>query len=61
MLSTELVEAVAEQDRAAFARLYAFYAPRLLSFFQKRGRQRLAQDLVQDVMLILWRKAALYR
>ena len=62
MLQAGLVEAVAQQqDRAAFARLYAFYAPRLLAFFQKRGADSgQAQDLVQDVMLTLWRKAALY-
>lgn len=55
----DLVEAVARQrDRAAFARLFQHFAPRLTAFVQKRGADpAAAQDLAQDAMLTVWRKA----
>jgi RNA polymerase sigma-70 factor (ECF subfamily) len=55
----DLVEAVARQrDKAAFARLFQHFAPRLAAFVQKRGADpAAAQDLAQDTMLTVWRKA----
>lgn len=55
----DLVEAVARQrDKAAFARLFQHFAPRLTAFMQKRGADSAAaQDLAQDAMLTVWRKA----
>ena len=55
----ELVEAVARQrDNAAFARLFQHFAPRLAAFVQRRGADSAAaQDLAQDAMLTVWRKA----
>ncbi len=54
-----LVEAVARRrDKAAFARLFQHFAPRLTAFMQRRGADpAAAQDLAQDAMLTVWRKA----
>ncbi|MDD3444888.1 MAG: sigma-70 family RNA polymerase sigma factor [Zavarzinia sp.] len=56
----DLVEAIAERgDRAAFARLFAHLAPRLKAFLMRLGASAgTAEELVQDVMLTIWRKAA---
>lgn len=53
------LRAVAERrDRAAFARLFAFYAPRIKAYLRRLGAEDgLAEDLVQEVMLSLWRRA----
>ncbi|WP_434623546.1 sigma-70 family RNA polymerase sigma factor [Azospirillum sp. B2RO_4] len=58
--SADLV-AVAAGDRAAFARLFAHFAPRVKAYMLKLGMpaQR-AEDLAQDTMLAVWRKASLY-
>ncbi|MCX7353478.1 MAG: sigma-70 family RNA polymerase sigma factor [Alphaproteobacteria bacterium] len=55
----DLVEAVARQrDKAAFARLFQHFAPRLAAFVQRRGADpATAQDVAQDAMLTVWRKA----
>lgn len=55
----DLVEAVARQrDKAAFARLFQHFAPRLAAFVQRRGADpAAAQDVAQDAMLTVWRKA----
>lgn len=46
------------RDRAAFAKLFDFYAPRLRAMMMRGGVQgNAADDLVQDVMLTVWRKA----
>ncbi len=59
-LSDDLV-AVASGDRAAFARLFGHFAPRVKAYMLKLGMpaQR-AEDLAQDTMLSVWRKASLY-
>lgn len=47
-----------DRDRQAFARLFAFYAPRLRTFLGVRGfSDSDADDLIQDTMLTVWRKA----
>lgn len=55
-----LLRQVAEfQDRQAFASLFRFYAPRLKSFLLKQGFSDIeSEDLIQETMLNLWRKAA---
>lgn len=57
-----LVEAVAtKRDKSAFAELFDFYAPRLKSFLINQSLTAAeAEDLVQDVMTVLWNKAHLY-
>lgn len=49
----------AERDREAFAALFDHYAPRLAAYLQRIGaEQALAEEVAQDTMLALWRKAA---
>jgi RNA polymerase sigma factor (sigma-70 family) len=54
-----LVAAVAETaDRAAFAALFNHFAPRLRSYCARQGvPPDVASELVQETMLVLWRKA----
>ncbi len=54
-----LVEAVgARQDRAAFADLFAFYAPRVKAYLMRLGASDAhAEEIAQDVMVSVWRKA----
>lgn len=56
------MQAVAErQDREAFARLHNHFAPRLAGFLLRGGlSQAHVEDIVQETMLAVWRKAALY-
>lgn len=50
-----------QRDREAFARLYAHFAPRLKGFVMRSGLPGAqAEEIVQDVMLTIWRKAALF-
>jgi RNA polymerase sigma-70 factor (ECF subfamily) len=57
-----LIDAVARsQDRAAFADLFAHFAPRVKGYLMRLGANgALAEDLAQEAMLLLWRKAPLY-
>lgn len=49
------------RSREAFAELFAFYAPRLKSYMLRLGASEgEAEELAQDVMVTLWRKADLY-
>ncbi len=56
------LEAVARRrDRDAFARLFGYFAPRVKGFLMKRGVDgAMAEEIVQDVMLTVWRKADLF-
>lgn len=56
------LQAVAEsQDREAFARLHGFFAPRLAAFLSRAGLSPAqAEDLVQETMIAIWRKAGLF-
>ncbi|WP_353535944.1 sigma-70 family RNA polymerase sigma factor [Cognatishimia sp. WU-CL00825] len=50
-----------DRDRAAFGRLFDFYAPRLKGFVMRSGVSAAqAEDIVQEVMLTVWRKSALF-
>jgi len=55
-----LVRSVAEaQDRAAFARLFQHFAPRLKSYMRRLGaNEGEAEELLQDTFLSVWRKAS---
>ncbi|MSP03061.1 MAG: sigma-70 family RNA polymerase sigma factor [Acetobacteraceae bacterium] len=49
------------RDRAAFATLFGHFAPRLKSWFMRTGTQAgHAEDLAQETMLTVWRKAELF-
>lgn len=53
------LHAVAERrDREAFGRLFAFYGPRIKAYLRRLGAEdAAAEDLTQEVMLALWRRA----
>jgi RNA polymerase sigma-70 factor (ECF subfamily) len=49
----------AYQDRQAFALLFKHFAPRLKAFHLRAGlTEAAAEELAQETMLLLWRKAA---
>ena len=56
----ELMTAVAERrDRKAFVRLFELFGPRIKGYLMRQGADRSsAEDLVQEVMLTVWRRAA---
>ena len=57
-----LVGAIAaRQDRAAFADLFSYFAPRIKTFMLRSGAiEAGAEELAQETMLTVWRKAELY-
>jgi RNA polymerase sigma factor (sigma-70 family) len=57
-----LVGAVAEErDREAFTRLFDHFVPRIEAYLLRLGTDKAsAEEISQDVMLTLWRKAALF-
>jgi RNA polymerase sigma factor (sigma-70 family) len=58
----DLVQAVAEQaDRTAYAELFDYFAPRVNAYLLRLGAEHaLAEEITQDTMVTLWRKAALF-
>lgn len=58
---SDAVIRVAAGDRAAFAALFGHFAPRLKAYLMRLGMTaQAAEDLAQEAMLTLWRKAALF-
>ena len=56
-----LVEACARKDRAAFAELFGFFAPRIKAYLKRLASDdATAEELTQEVMLTVWRKASLF-
>ncbi len=48
-------------DKAAFAEVFSYFAPRVKSFLMKSGATAdVAEECAQDVMATLWRKAHLF-
>lgn len=56
----DLVRAVAKhQDRDAFAALFRHFAPKVKAYMMRLGAgDALAEDLIQDVMIAVWNRAA---
>lgn len=56
------LEAVAANaDRDAFAQLFDHFGPRLKAYLMRIGAdESMAEEVAQDVMVTLWRKAALF-
>lgn len=56
------ISSIAErQDRASFALLFDCYAPQLKGYLLRRGvSASVAEDVAQDTLLTVWRKAALF-
>ncbi|WP_417670158.1 sigma-70 family RNA polymerase sigma factor [Roseibium sp.] len=59
---SDLIVKVANgQDKAAFAELFDHFAPRLKGYLMQQGADEgSAEEIAQEVMITLWRKAALF-
>ncbi|MFC0243116.1 sigma-70 family RNA polymerase sigma factor [Rhodopseudomonas telluris] len=56
-----IVRIAAAQDEAAFEELFRHFAPRLKSYFSRRGSDpALAEEITQETMVSVWRNAAAY-
>jgi RNA polymerase sigma-70 factor, ECF subfamily len=56
-----LAAIAARGDRAAFASLFGFYAPRIKGFLMRTGSAaEVAEEIAQEAMLSVWRKAATF-
>jgi RNA polymerase sigma-70 factor (ECF subfamily) len=57
----DLLHRVSERDAEAFRTLFNLYGPRVKAYMMRQGANaQLAEDLAQETMLTVWRKAALY-
>jgi RNA polymerase sigma-70 factor, ECF subfamily len=59
---SDLMERVAQfKDKAAYSALFSYYGPRVKAYLLRLGADdALAEELAQDVMVIVWRKAELF-
>ena len=60
--AAEWIRAIAVgQDRAAFASLFEFYAPRIKAMLMRSGAAAdAAEDVAQEALLTVWRKASYF-
>lgn len=57
-----LLGRIADHDRAAFDELFKVYHPRLFRFvFRMTASYRTAEELANDILLVIWRTAGSYR
>ena len=50
-----------KRDKSAFAALFDYFAPRLKGFIMRSGASASqAEEIIQDVMLTVWRKSAMF-
>ena len=58
----ELLQRVSQHgDTAAFRELFELYGPRVKSYMMRRGVDpQAAEDLAQETLMTVWRKASLY-
>lgn len=60
-LAQAIVAVAVQGDKAAFARLFGHFAPRLKSYMIRQGAPATqAEDLAQEALILVWRKAHLY-
>ena len=60
-LNALLLQVARTRDRAAFAALFSHFAPRVKAYLLRLGAPpALAEDLAQEALLNLWRKAHLF-
>lgn len=58
---SDVLGAVARQDRSAFAHLFRHFAPRVKSYMLRLGSdESQAEELAQEALAMVWRKAAQY-
>jgi len=56
-----IARVAASKDREAFAGLFDHFGPRVKSFMMRKGASaEQAEDLVQETMIAVWSKSALY-
>ena len=61
-LERQLLERIAHRDREAFDELFRVYHPRLFRFvFRMTASYRTADELVNDVLLVVWQSAHTFR
>ena len=61
LFRTLITRVAQNRDRQAFGELFDHFAPRLKSFMMRKNTSaELAEDLVQEAMIAVWTKAALY-
>jgi len=61
VLSSNVMAVAQSQDRAAFATLFSHFGPRLKTYFRRLGVvDAEAEELAQEAMILVWRKAALF-
>jgi RNA polymerase sigma-70 factor (ECF subfamily) len=59
--SEHVVEIARIRDRSRFAELFGYFAPRLKSYFMRLGQgSDVAEELAQETMLAVWRKASTF-
>lgn len=60
-LSSWLVAIAEHRDKAAFARLFKWFSPKIMGFGRKQfNNPVMASELLQETMTNVWRKAHLY-
>jgi len=59
---SERIERIAQnEDRDAFVELFNHFAPRVKAFIRRKGvTEAQAEDIAQEALLTVWRKAALF-
>lgn len=58
---TELLAAIARQDKSAFAELFGRYARRVKAFIMRAGTpEDDADEIAQEVLVTVWRKASMF-
>jgi RNA polymerase sigma-70 factor (ECF subfamily) len=56
-----IVSIASRQDRSAFAELFNHFAPRVKAFIRRKGASdSQAEEIAQEAMLAVWRKAQLF-
>ena len=62
ILMADFLQRIAERgDVEAFRKLFQSYAPRVKSYMMRQGADsNTAEELAQETMLTVWRKAGLY-
>jgi len=59
--STQMAAVSTQRDRASFMRIFDHFAPRLQRYLRNLGvPEAIADELMQEALLTLWRKAAMF-
>lgn len=59
--ASRIAKIAAQDDRIAFSELFEYFAPRIKAFMLRSGAgEANAEELAQETMLMVWRKAALF-